>query len=172
MSKFRTLIIVGLCAAVFPALVSAGGTGACLSGGTAVEPAASVPFMPGGEVLSFALCVDDLTQSECSSIGGQSWLAGTSCLAVEPPAGSWDGTCTILDEPTLGGDVCFLLWVDPQENFTAQELCQEKGQGTWNDDPSSCGAPVPTTPRATLALMILVLLAGSLGILSLRSSSA
>lgn len=171
MSKLRLLMIAGVCAVLFPTLAGAGGTGACVAFDIAAD-ARSTPLLPRGDELGFALCIDNLTEGQCDQlVQTDLWLEGESCLALKLPFPAWDGACTVSNVPDFG-EVCFLLWTDPQQTFTSQELCADKGQGAWSDDPSSCGAPVPATPRAALALMILVLLAGSLSLLAARTSSA
>lgn len=177
MTKFRSIIIVGLCAAVFPALASAGNgvaTGSCLWLYSPVSPAvgSSSPLAPSGNFEN-AECIDGLTQDECSAANVQ-WSA-ESCVDLELPF-VWDGSCLV---PESGlGEVCALVWTDPQADLTSQQRCESApteavgGSGnTWYNDLVCGGAPVPTVPRATLALMVLVMLAGSLGILALRSSS-
>ena len=172
MSKLRLLALIGLCAALVPTLAAAGEpTGACYVQRTDAQ--ISVPGFVDGKFDEVAFCFDDVTEAECDFLEGPfgDWQEDVPCLSVDTPFDDWDGSC-LADIGDPVGLTCVLIWVDPQEEFTAQDICESKGQGTWSDDPAECAIPVPTIPAAALALMALLLLAGSLGVLSFKRSGA
>ena len=179
MSKLRLLVVMVFSVALIPTLVSAGNgdpTGSCYIenfGDTSADGPLSLPSDAEGFV-NVAECIDGWTEAECSLLGGSwDWQEGVSCTARDTPF-TWDGSCLVPDSKF--GDVCVLLWIDPQEEITSQELCEGQvngsSQNTWYNDTVCGGAPVPTAPRAAMAMMVLVLLAGSLTLLAFKSSSA
>ncbi len=167
MSKLRLLTLIGLCAALIPTLAAAGEpTGSCYAN-FIDRPESNIPLFPEGKG-NIAYCADDVTEADCDAFsgGGADWQEGGACLDIDTPFGEWDGTCLLGDVRPFE-QVCLLLWIDPQEGVTSQEVCEGKGQGRWFDDPG-CGFPVPAAPKVALAAMALLLLAIPLAMLSVK----
>ena len=124
--------------------------------------ACSVDFRPLGQE-AFE-CINDLTEIECEEFCGENcfWDEETACTDLRS---DWLGSCFFEDDPPGGG--CWLWWVEPGEN-TAQFHCEEGSGETWFDDLTCGAAPVPTMPKAAYAVLALVLLAGTLTLLTLR----
>lgn len=181
MSKIRVFAVMLFCVALVPTLAAAGSgspTGSCYWESAPTGPL-SFPSDADGFAAELAQCVDDLTEDDCEYLtkGGFTWQEGVAC--TERNSGfDWDGSCLIPDFDMFG-DICVLLWIDPSEKFTSEELCLGEpaepagGSGyTWFNDTVCGGAPVPAASRGAMALMVLVLLAGSLTFLSLKGSSS
>jgi hypothetical protein len=72
---------------------------------------------------------------------------GVCCADLDLPF-AWDGSCYV---PESGlGDVCVLVWTDPQVDLTSQQRCESApaepagGSGnTWYEDLVCGGAPAP-----------------------------
>lgn len=173
MKKRILLTAAGLIlTALAPATAAAGGngdTGACL-----VILAQDEPKAPAGGELGY-VCAADLTSPECDSFCGDKvsaegglfvidcdWFDGGTCEDVENETGEpWDGACDL----TQGFGFCVEI-AETLPGWTSQEICEDGG-GDWLGDGSTCGAPVPTLPKAGQAALMVVLLFGALVILNL-----
>ena len=172
----RELVMIGLVMALASALPAAaqsggGGVGACL-----VDETDGVPQLgiEGGNGGLFAICVDGLTGAECDALcidvgdpGGIGinceFLPGQTCVDTQIP---WDGACDDIDSPI--GTLCLLL-ASSDPDFS-EAICEGKGTGTWLGTGSVCGG-VPAMPKLAYGVMALVLLAGTLALLTLNNRS-
>ncbi len=169
-----SLTVLALCLMIgLPATAEAGnGTGACL-----IDAADGAPplGLEDGK-FPFSLCIDALSDIECAALcepvgddpeGGIGsfceFLPGQTCASTGIP---WDGACDAVDSPI--GTLCVLL-ASPNPG-DSQLLCESKGAGTWLGDGSVCGG-VPALPKLAYGALALVLLAGTLTILTLQSKS-
>ena len=170
-----SLILVALTATLMlamPIAARAQATGACL-----IDEVDGVPTLGiesgGSSILS--LCSDGLTEQDCLDLciptgddpGGIGvdcqWLDGQTCASTQIP---WDGACDGIFTPI--GDLCILLQSsDP--GFSAL-ICEGKGGGTWLGDGSVCGG-VPAMPKLAYGALALVLLAGTLALMTLHNRS-
>jgi hypothetical protein len=140
MSKLRLLMILGVYTVVLPTMAAAGNgtaTGSCLWLYSQVAPAADSlsALAPSGDFDS-AECIDGFAQEDCSAANVQ-WSA-ESCADLDLPF-NWDGSCYV--PQTKLGEVCVLVWTDPQSDLTSQQRCENAptepagGSGnSWFDD--------------------------------------
>lgn len=142
-----------------------GGLGACLF------------FDPVGKGGVVAICADGLDAPTCDFFcnidgavvdGGQipecEFLPGETCDQQKIP---WEGACDdIVIEPGAPSFCALLATGDPQESAA---LCEKAGFD-WLGTGSVCGG-VPALPRAGYAALALVLMAGTLMLLTLHSRS-
>lgn len=152
---FWLVTLIGIFAAMpTTAEVSGDTTGACW-----------IEFNAGNQ--EAVECIEDVTESACSSFCSNcTWEGATACTDLKI---LWEGSCFFADTPPGGG--CWLWLVEPGQE-TAEFHCEQTFNGDWYDD-LMCGAgQVPTLPRAGQAALALVLLAGSLLVLSLYSRSS
>jgi hypothetical protein len=173
-----SLTVLALCLMIgLPgaARASSGSTGACLF--DQVKPGNSVPPLGLGEGISlFSFCIDSLSDAECAALclpdgdnpdggfgAGCEFLPGQTCAGTGIP---WDGACDGVDSPI--GALCLLL--ASSNPGDSQLLCEGKGAGTWLGNGSVCGG-VPALPKLAYGALALVLLAGTLTILTLQSKS-
>jgi hypothetical protein len=131
------------------------------------------PLDIGDGLFEFAVCIDGLEELEClalckpvgddpDGIGGFcEFLPGETCADQPIP---WDGACDGVFSPI--GDLCILI-ASPSPG-DSQLLCEGKGAGTWLGDGSVCGG-VPVLPKLAYGVLALVLLAGTLTLLTLQS---
>ena len=108
-------------------------------------------------------CVDDVTDSFCSC-PTCTWDENTDCNELKFP---WEGSCFFDFTPPPDGG-CWLWAVEPGAE-TAEFLCEQEGGLSWSDDLVCGGAPVPALPKAAYAALALVLLGGTLTLLTLYS---
>ena len=120
----------------------------------------------------FFICVDGLEEFECSAIcepAGDDpeglgaicdFLPGETCAEQPIP---WDGACEAFSPI---GDLCGLI-ASPNPG-DSQLLCEGIGAGTWLGDGSVCGG-VPALPKLAYGALALVLLVGTLTLLTLQS---
>jgi len=170
-----SLSVLALCLMIgLPGAAQAGnGTGACLVDSPNGAPP---PGVEDGKFPPFSACVDGLSDTECAALcnlptgddpdGGIGelckFLPGQTCASTGIP---WDGAC---EGTTPIGDLCVLL-VSPDPG-DSQLICEELGLGTWLGDGSVCGG-VPALPKLAYGALALILLAGTLTILTLQSKS-
>ena len=117
----------------------------------------------------YAGCVAGLTQSECVQLyywTDPVWNGGSDCNGIDLPF-VWDGSC-FQDTLTIG-ERCVLRWSDSGAQYTSVEHCEEES-GTWFDNLTCTGVPVPAMPRPGSAVMAFVLLAVTLAGLAARVS--
>ena len=151
-----SILVIVLAVAVvvwLPAGASAqdgGGLGAC-----------AVDFTAGNQAA--VECVNDVTASFCSC-PSCNWFGNTDCTELKFP---WEGSCFFDNTPPPDGG-CW-LWTVEAGAETAEFHCEAEGGSSWSDDLVCGGAPVPTLPKAAYAALALVLLAGSLTLLTLYS---
>ncbi len=165
--RLYPLALLVACAVLVPTIAAAGSpTGACYN----FVGDVSAPILPGqpvGKGVFGAACVSDLTSEDCQTLFGgiAVWIEGEDCTELDTPFDDWDGSCS-LDIDSGLGLFCYLVWVDPGQQVDAEFVCTDAG-GEWFND-LFCGLGVPVTSRFGMAVLVLVLLAGSLAILSYR----
>ena len=138
------VVVLGFVFLATPATAGNGDTGACWN------PVGLNPT-----------CIPNVTEQQCMDVywwTEPGWNAGSDCAGLDLPF-EWDGSC-LNDFPPVG-ERCGLFWSDPGAEFTSVEHCEEE-EGTWFDNLSCEGAPVPAMPRPALALMAFVILGASL----------
>ena len=154
MRSLRLIPLAILCCLVIPgAAMSQDPTGACYG---------------LGEV--DAICIDGLTESECSSMADfepSGWEISRACEEVELPF-QWDGSCLL--DLLFYDDACVLVWTAPGGSYTSQYHCEELDNGVWSDT-LSCEVPVPTMPRSALAIMACLILGAALLVMAARGRS-
>jgi hypothetical protein len=125
--------------------------------------ACSADFNPLGQA-AFE-CINDVTEADCADFCGSNcfWDGGLACTDLRS---DWLGSCFFDDVPPGGG--CWLWWVEPGAN-TAEFHCEVGSGQTWFDDLVCGGAPVPAMPKVAYAALALVLLGGTLTLLTLYS---
>ncbi len=151
-----------------------GATGACLFENVPVVQGVPPLGLDEGVPLN-AFCIDSLTDVECADLcikGGDpdgginicDFLPGQTCASTGIP---WDGACDGVSSPI--GALCVLL-ASPTPG-DSQVVCEQFfGGGTWLGNGSVCGG-VPALPKLAYGALALVLLAGTLTILTLQSKS-
>ena len=130
----------------------------------------------GNDIKGINLCLDAVDAVTCDLLcnfdgdfpedGGLSscsFIPGETCAEQDVP---WDGACDNLDILPVP-DICLLL--ETPQTGQSQAICEKVG-GTWLGDGSVCGG-VPALPKAGYAALALVLLAGTLTLLSLHGRS-
>ena len=149
--SFSVVVVVVAVLILCPATVSAQNgpdIGAC-----------GIEFSAGGQ--EAVECIDGFTQSECASFCSScEWIAAETCSDLKVP---WEGSCFFANEPPGGG--CWLWAIEPG-NQTAEFHCEQTFNGVWSDDLACGGGPVPTLPKIAYAALALVLLAGTLTLLT------
>ena len=114
-------------------------------------------------------CVPAVTEQQCNDIyfwTEPAWNAGSDCTDLDVPF-AWDGSC--LGTIPVVGERCMLFWATTGGDFTSVEHCEEE-EGTWFDNLTCDGVPVPAMPRPALALMAFVILGASLVALASRGA--
>lgn len=164
MKRLSVLCLVAMVVVLLPSIALAGGTGACYS---LNNP--SSPLIPAGEEGFQALCLNDLTQGECTEVllgEFSEWAEGVTCDELKVP---WDGSCLFDFGGTVGLD-CIYLYYDQDPDF-AQLICEGKAGGQFFDDPAACGVPTPTLPGFGMAALALLMLGGALILLTMKGSA-
>jgi len=169
--RMAVLFAVAVLLTLSTGAVAQGGEelGACLL--LNVQTRDEIPGAPfsgpdGGVPPGFNLCIDNVTELFCQCVpdgtgeggGGQTgecfFLPGETCAQQDI---DWDGACGELK------GLCIALQ-SPQAG-DSEALCVQS-QGLWFPGTTICGG-VPTLPKPALAALALVLLAGTLGLLTL-----
>ena len=117
-----------------------------------------------------AACFNGLTAQECAETFSWTdpvWGGGLDCAGLDVPF-QWDGSCQLNIAPI--GDQCVLMWTLPGGPTTSPYHCEELDEGTWFDNLTCEGVPVPAMPKPGLAVMAFVLLAVTLAGLAARVS--
>jgi len=170
-----SLILVAVAVTLMLALPMAAraqATGACL-----VDDVDGVPTfgIESGNGTFLTLCTDGLSEQECLGLCGPvgddpggigdacQWLEDQTCASTQIP---WDGACDGIDSPI--GNLCILLQTNDPD--FSQMICESKGGGTWLGDGSVCGG-VPAMPKLAYGALALVLLAGTLALMTLQNRS-
>lgn len=111
-------------------------------------------------------CIGDVTEADCADFCSNcNWDQNTDCTELDVP---WQGSCFFDDIPPGGG--CW-LWAVEGGSDSAEFHCEQTFGGAWSDDLVCGGAPVPALPKLAYAALALVLLAGSLTLLTIYSRS-
>jgi len=173
MKKALALVALSSCLlAAGPALAQNGtATGACVVSTLLPREAGPETGVEGGFFGS--LCIDDLTNAECDQLcvagidpeGGAvvcEDFPGEVCANLGP----WDGACDGVSSPV--GTVCAVIAAsDPDDSPL---ICEKGLGGNWLGAGSPCGG-VPALPRMAYGGLALLLLAGTLALLTLHNRS-
>ena len=181
MNRTFFLALMALClATALPTVAEAGngGVGACIAvfgdlGPNVVPPGG----FEEGIVPGFAVCIDAVEEDQCFAFCGFEpgdsdgkileciWDENLTCAEAGAKI-PWDGACDAIDSPF--GPICGLLFTPPPGS--SQEICEDAGF-VWLGDGSVCGG-VPALPKVAYGVLALVLLAGTMTILTLQSRSS
>ena len=120
-----------------------------------------------------SLCIDGLASAECDQlciVGIDPDAGGIICEdfpgEVCANLGPWDGACDDILSPI--GTVCALLGAAVPDDSPL--ICEKGLGGTWLGAGSPCGG-VPALPRVAYGGLALLLLAGTLALLTLNNRS-
>ena len=157
-----------------PALAQNGtATGACVVSTGPVRDGGPQTGVEGGFFGS--LCIDGLTNTDCDLLCVDTGIGpegGGGVLCEDFPGevcanlGPWDGACDTIPSPI--GTVCAVI-ASPVPDDTPL-ICEKGLGGNWLGAGSPCGG-VPALPRVAYGALALVLLAGTLALLTLHNRS-
>ena len=166
MRAFLIVALFAVTAALWqpvPVVGQANFNGVCVAQGGFFQDIGGDNFDGCLDGVSEAQCLEDYCPVRGVGSGGNGfecfWAEGETCF--DQPI-DWDGTCQ--------WEKGFCAFVNATNPVDSEILCGKGFNGEWFPAPSICGGgPVPTLPKAAYGVLALVLLAGTLTLLTLNS---